>query len=151
MILGPATLLFRILTKNCLGSLPTLTFFFKTCLPHFCPSSLKSISLKEDHGDSRPSWGLDSEVGFWHALLDPKNGNNSEVDPAAWKSAQYWVESGAFAAEIEWNVLVSCADWVCEHLVAVAGVVAWHYDDICTFLDLARSNEKYGTPRVWHL
>ncbi|CAL1139002.1 unnamed protein product [Cladocopium goreaui] len=65
--------------------------------------------------------GLDSEVGFWHALLDPKNGNNSEVDPAAWKSAQYWVESG---------------------------VVAWHYDDICTFLDLARSNEKYGTPRV---
>ena len=38
--------------------------------------------------------------------------------------------------------------WVCEHLVAVAGVVAWHYDDICTFLDLARSNEKYGTPRV---
>ena len=48
-------------------------------------------------------------MGFWHALLDPKNGNNSEVDPAAWKSAQYWVESGALAAEIEWNVLVSCA------------------------------------------
>eukprot|EP00435_Cladocopium_sp_Y103_P069182 s475_g32.t2 len=60
-------------------------------------------------------------VGFWHALLDPKNGNNSEVDTAAWKSAQDWVESG---------------------------VVTWHYDDICAFLDLARSNEKYGTPRV---
>lgn len=43
------------------------------------------------------SQGLDSEVGFWHALLDPANANNSEVDPEAWKSAQDWVQSGALA------------------------------------------------------
>eukprot|EP00434_Breviolum_minutum_P015454 symbB.v1.2.013616.t1/scaffold968.1/size148170/11 len=65
--------------------------------------------------------GLDSEVGFWHALLDPANANNSEVDPEAWKSAQDWVQSGA---------------------------VTWHYGDICSFLDLARSSDKYGSPRV---
>ena len=46
------------------------------------------------------SQGLDSEVGFWHALLDPANANNSEVDPEAWKSAQDWVQSGALAQKV---------------------------------------------------
>lgn len=29
-----------------------------------------------------------------------------------------------------------------------AGAVTWHYGDICSFLDLARSSDKYGSPRV---
>ena len=77
---------------------------------------------------TRPSSGLDSEVGFWHALLDPKNGNNSEVDPAAWKSAQDWVESGAFAAEVDWNV------WnACQHLATRWPLQVWSPGTMTTF------------------
>ena len=42
--------------------------------------------------------GLDSEVGFWHALMDPETRNNPDVDPAAWQSARTWLEEGATAS-----------------------------------------------------
>ncbi|CAJ1331829.1 unnamed protein product [Effrenium voratum] len=65
--------------------------------------------------------GLDSEVGFWHALLDPANRENPEVDAAAWETAKDWLRDG---------------------------VVSWHYGDICAFLEAARGLQDYGHPRV---
>lgn len=67
--------------------------------------------------------GLDSEVGFWHALMDPETQNNPDVDPAAWRSARTWLEEGH---------------------------VSWHYGDICSFVETARaaSGEQFGRPRV---
>ncbi|CAK9074625.1 unnamed protein product [Durusdinium trenchii] len=66
--------------------------------------------------------GLDSEVGFWHALLDPSNAENPEVDFSSWRSAQDWLLSGD---------------------------ITWHYGDICTFLAAARGHTtSYGRPRV---
>jgi len=66
---------------------------------------------------------LDSEVGFWHALMDPETRNNPDVDPAAWQSARTWLEEGH---------------------------VSWHYGDICSFVETARaaSGEQFGRPRV---
>ena len=63
--------------------------------------------------------GLDSEVGFWHALLDPENEGHPDVDQVAWKSARHWLQSGD---------------------------VQWHYGDICSFLELREAG--YGAARV---
>ncbi|CAE7174723.1 SHOC2 [Symbiodinium pilosum] len=34
--------------------------------------------------------GLDSEVGFWHALMDPASETNQDVDAAAWQRYVSW-------------------------------------------------------------
>ena len=70
-------------------------------------------------------------MGFWHALLDPKNGNNSEVDPAAWKSAQDWVESGAFAAEVK----VECLGFLCQPGLANTSMVRLAFHGVLQILD----------------
>lgn len=48
--------------------------------------------------------GLDSEVGFWHALLDPANRENPEVDAAAWETAKDWLRDGG-------SERVACVAW----------------------------------------
>lgn len=51
--------------------------------------------------------GLDSEVGFWHSLLDPNNTNNPDVDSDAWKSAHDWLQTGAKISRLIASVGVS--------------------------------------------
>jgi len=67
--------------------------------------------------------GLDAEVGFWHALLDPGARDSPDVDAAAWKAAQHWLATGE---------------------------VSWHCGDVCGYLAKARAGThgRHGHPRV---
>lgn len=66
---------------------------------------------------------LDSEVGFWHALLDPASKDSPDVDAAAWESARHWLTTGN---------------------------VSWQYGEVCKFVAEARavSGGRFGPPRI---
>ena len=83
MILGPATLLFRILTKNCLGSLPTLTFFFKNLSSTFL-SKQPQINFIE-----RRSWRLPPKLRSWFGggLLACPSGSKEREQLRGWPSS----------------------------------------------------------------
>lgn len=67
--------------------------------------------------------GLNAEVGFWHALLDPASKESPNVDKTAWDGARHWLATGD---------------------------VNWHYGDVCRFVSDSRvsSGGRLGPPRI---